>query len=75
MAAVGNPHENATAESFVETLKGEEVSLQRYRTFEEATAHSGHFVGVVSNAKRQHSSLGYRPPVEFEAAHRAAETD
>ena len=74
-AAVGIPYDNAKAESFVKTLKGEEVSLQRYRAFEEATAHSGHVIGAVSNAKRLHSSLGYRPSVEFEAAHRAAETD
>jgi putative transposase len=71
MAAVGNPYENARAESFFKTLKCEEVSLQQYRTFAEAEATIGRFIEDVYNTKRLHSSLGYLPPVEFEAAHRA----
>ena len=43
--------------------------LQHYRTFEEAEANLGRFIADVSKTKRLHSSLGYRPPVEFEAAH------
>ncbi len=69
MAATGNPYENAKAESFFKTLKWEEVYLQHYRTFEEAEANLGRFIADVYNTKRLHSSLGYRPPVEFEAAH------
>ncbi len=69
MAAVGNPYENAQAESFFKTLKGEEVYLQRYRTFAEAEANLGHFIEAVYNTKRLHSSLGYQPPAEFEAIH------
>ena len=72
MAAVGNPYDNAKAESFFKTLKCEEVYLQQYRTFAEAEASIDRFIGDVYNAKRLHSSLGYRPPVEFEA--RAART-
>lgn len=68
MAAVGNPYENAKAESFFKTLKREEVYLNEYRTFEEAQANLAHFIDEVYNVKRLHSSLGYRPPVEFEAA-------
>lgn len=68
MAAVGNPYENATAESFFKTLKGEEVSLNEYRTFAEAEARLEYFIDDVYNVRRLHSSLGYRPPVEFEAA-------
>ncbi len=68
MAAVGNPYENAKAESFFKTLKREEVYLNEYRTFEEAEANLAHFIDEVYNVKRLHSSLGYRPPVEFEAA-------
>ena len=68
MAARGNPYENAQAESFFKTLKHEEVYLKEYRTFEEAEANLERFIEDVYNTKRLHSSLGYRPPVEFEAA-------
>lgn len=67
MAAVGNPYDNAKAESFFKTLKREEVYLQDYRTFADAEANLGHFIDDVYNTKRLHSSLGYRPPAEFEA--------
>jgi putative transposase len=68
MAAVGNPYENAKAESFFKTLKCEEVYLHDYRTFAEAEDNIGHFIEDVYNEKRLHSSLGYLPPVEYEAA-------
>lgn len=71
MAAVGNPYDNAKAEGFFKTLKREEVYLQDYRTFAEAEANLGRFIEAVYNAKRLPSSLGYLPPVEFEAAHAA----
>jgi putative transposase len=66
MAAVGNPYENARAESFFKTLKREEVYLNDYQSFAEAEAHLDQFIATVYNQKRLHSSLGYRPPVEFE---------
>ncbi len=69
MAAVGNPYENAKAESFFRTLKMEEVYLKDYRDFEEAQQNIGEFIEEVYNEKRLHSSLGYLPPVEFEAQH------
>ena len=69
MAAVGNPYENAKAESFFRTLKMEEVYLKDYQDFEEAQENIGEFIEEVYNEKRLHSSLGYLPPVEFEAAH------
>jgi putative transposase len=66
MAAKGSPLENAQAERLFRTLKEEEVYLQEYQTFEEAEASIGRFLEEVYNRKRLHSSLGYRPPCEFE---------
>lgn len=69
MLAKGNPYDNAKAESFFKTLKREEVYLNDYQTFAEAEANLSHFIDAVYNAKRLHSSLGYLPPMEFEAAY------
>jgi putative transposase len=66
MSAKGTPRDNAQAESFMRTLKQEEVYLHDYQTFEEAEPSLGHFIDRVYNEKRLHSSLGYRPPSEFE---------
>jgi putative transposase len=66
MAAIGNVYENALAESFFATLKREEVYLHEYRTVAEAETNLEHFIDDVYNHKRLHSSLGYRPPSEFE---------
>ena len=68
MSAKGNPYDNAKAESFFKTLKREEVNLQEYRTFAEAERNLSLFIEAVYNVKRLHSSLGYLPPAEFEAA-------
>ncbi len=69
MSAVGNPYDNAKAESFFKTLKQEEVYLKQYQTFEEAQTNIGQFIEDVYNTKRLHSSLGYLPPIEFEMAY------
>ena len=69
MASVGNPYENVKAESFFRTLKMEEVYLKDYRNFEQAEQNIAQFIEGVYNHKRLHSSLGYLPPVEFEAIH------
>ena len=69
MSAVGNPYDNAKAESFFKTLKQEEVYLKQYQTFEEAETNIGQFIEDVYTTKRLQSSLGYLPPVEFEMAY------
>lgn len=66
MSRRGNPYDNARAESFMKTLKHEEVHLNEYETLREAQTSLVHFLEVVYNCKRLHSALGYRPPVEFE---------
>jgi putative transposase len=69
MSAVGNPYDNAKAESFFKTLKREEVYLKQYQTFQEAEDNIREFIEEVYNTKRLHSSLGYLPPTEFEEAY------
>jgi len=67
MSRKGNPYDNAKAESFMKTLKSEEVYLWDYSTFEDAQKRIPYFINAVYNQKRLHSSLGYLPPDEFEA--------
>jgi transposase InsO family protein len=67
MSSRSNPYDNAKAESFFKTLKQEEVYLKDYQTFADAQANLTIFIEQVYNQKRLHSSLGYRPPAEFEA--------
>jgi len=69
MSAVGNPYDNAKAESFFKTLKQEEVYLKEYDSFSDAEQNLTVFIEQVYNMKRLHSSLGYLPPAEFEAAY------
>jgi len=62
-----NPWDNAACESFMKTLKYEEVYRNEYRDLVEARASIGEFLEKVYNQKRLHSALGYVPPAEFEA--------
>lgn len=66
MSRKGNPYDNAKCESFMKTLKYEEVHRQEYHGLEQARASIEHFLMKVYNQKRLHSALGYCPPVEFE---------
>lgn len=72
MAATGSPYENAKAESVFKTLKYEEVYLKHDATFAEVEANLVPFIESVYNIKRLHSSLGYVPTPEFEAAYAQA---
>jgi transposase InsO family protein len=66
MARQGNPYDNALAESFMKTLKHEEVYLWDYETFSDVQKRIPFFIEEVYNKKRLHSSIGYLPPQEFE---------
>jgi len=68
MSHKASPWENAGCESWMKTLKAEEVYRQEYRDLREARASIAQFIDEVYNQKRLHSALGYRPPVEFEQA-------
>jgi putative transposase len=67
MSRIGNPYDNAKAESFMKTLKHEQVNAGAYRDLTHARREIGPFIEEVYNRHRLHSALGYRPPVEFEA--------
>jgi len=66
MSRRGNPYDNAACESFMKTLKYEEVYRTEYRDLPDALASIGEFIEKVYNQRRLHSALGYVPPVEFE---------
>jgi putative transposase len=68
MSRVGNPYDNARAESFIKTLKQEEVDGREYRDLNHAREAIGAFIEDTYNRQRLHSALAYRPPVEFEAS-------
>jgi len=66
MSRPGNPWDNAWAESFIKTLKVEEVNGRRYLDFDHAKTCIGTFIEEVYNQQRMHSALNYDSPVEFE---------
>jgi len=68
MSRKGNPYDNAFAESFIKTLKCEEVYLNEYGTFNDALTNIDRFIEEVYNSKRLHSSIGYKSPISFEKA-------
>src|ERR1700740_2489 len=73
MSRTASPYDNAQAESFIKTLKYEEVYRTEYRNLEEARASIAEFLEKIYNQQRLHSALGYRPPLEFERSLRKAQ--
>jgi transposase InsO family protein len=67
MSRLGNPYDNAKAESFMKTLKHEEVDGGNYRNIPNAQREIRTFIEDVYNKRRLHSALDYRSPIEFEA--------
>lgn len=68
MSRRGVPYDNAACESFMKTLKYEEVYRQEYRGLTDARHSIERFIEKIYNSKRLHSALDYRPPAEFESA-------
>ena len=68
MSRPGNPFDNAKAESFMKTLKTEELNARSFTTIGDARARIDDFIANIYNSERLHSALGYRSPLEFEAA-------
>jgi len=67
MSRAGCPYDNAMAESFMKTLKTEEVDASDYRDLDHARSAIGEFIERVYNRQRLHSALAYQSPMEFEA--------
>jgi transposase InsO family protein len=66
MSRPANPYDNATCESFMKTLKQEEIYCRDYNDLEDLEKHLGEFLDNYYNRQRLHSALGYRTPAEFE---------
>src|SRR5947208_1853048 len=66
MSRPANPYDNASCESFIKTLKREEIYANKYTDLEDLRANIQDFIEQYYNRQRLHSALGYRPPEEFE---------
>ena len=66
MSRPANPYDNASCESFMKTLKREEIYANRYENLEQLRTNIEEFIEQYYNRQRLHSALGYRSPEEFE---------
>ena len=67
MSRPGNPYDNAFCESFIKTLKREQIYASKYQYIDDLNAHLEEFIDHYYNRLRLHSALGYKTPEEFEA--------
>jgi putative transposase len=74
MSRPANPYDNASCESFMKTLKCEEIYANTYRELDHLRTHREAFIERYNNRDRLHSALGYRPPEEFERTMAPANT-
>jgi len=75
MSRPSNPYDNATCESFLKTLKREEVYAGDYRDLSDLNRGVEEFIERYYNPRRLHSALGYRSPGEFEQENAEARSD
>ena len=66
MSRPANPFDNASCESFIKTLKREEIYANKYDDLDQLRANIEEFIDEYYNRQRLHSALGYRSPEEFE---------
>jgi hypothetical protein len=74
MSRPANPYDNASCESFMKTLKREEIYANQYTELDHLRSNIQEFIEQYYNRQRLHSALGYLPPEEFERAANAAAT-
>jgi putative transposase len=74
MSRPANPYDNASCESFMRTLKREEVQANQYRDLDHLRVNMAEFIDSYYNRVRLHSALGYKPPEEFEQSFAPAAT-
>ena len=75
MSRPANPYDNASCESFIKTLKREEIYANKYENLEHLRANIEEFIDQYYNRQRLHSALGYQSPEEFEQRSESREAD
>jgi putative transposase len=75
MSRAGNPYDNARCESFIKTLKAEEIHTRQYRDRADLELHIAEFLDQYYNHRRLHSALGYRSPAGFEQSLRSVASE
>jgi transposase InsO family protein len=75
MSRARNPYDNARCESFIKTLKAEEIYTRQYRDRADLERHMAEFLEQYYNHSRLHSALGYRSPASFEQSLRSGASE
>ncbi len=69
MGSIGDPWDNAVAESFFASLEKELLRRERFATREQARLRIFWYIECFYNPRRRHSSLGYLSPIDYEQRH------